>query len=200
MFPIRPRSLSRLSTYCRRSLATSTHAAERIPEVKTAKKRLIFDNKSPSFHDFLASTQKNKPIDAALIQPDRIPYLQAHAEHLGKGKKFYIEVYGCQVKCVPFYTFCHSPPLFFTDECEWYRNIECDHDPDWIWKNKWYRPSPCCLSCHCKSRGMFYQRLIHPSVLLEIMQKWGSGNVWNICVTTRQRSTSTVLLWWVYWV
>lgn len=118
MFPIRPRSLSRLSTYCRRSLATSTHAAERIPEVKTAKKRLIFDNKSPSFHDFLASTQKNKPIDAALIQPDRIPYLQAHAEHLGKGKKFYIEVYGCQVKCVPFYTFCHSPPLFFTDECE----------------------------------------------------------------------------------
>ncbi|KAG0744390.1 hypothetical protein G6F57_004204 [Rhizopus arrhizus] len=97
MFPIRPRSLSRLSTYCRRSLATSTHAAERIPEVKTAKKRLIFDNKSPSFHDFLASTQKNKPIDAALIQPDRIPYLQAHAEHLGKGKKFYIEVYGCQM-------------------------------------------------------------------------------------------------------
>ncbi|KAG1142308.1 hypothetical protein G6F37_008255 [Rhizopus arrhizus] len=97
MFPIRPRSLSRLSTYCRRSLATSTHAAERIPETKTAKKRLIFDNKSPSFSDFLASTQKNKPIDAALIQPDRIPYLQAHSEHLGKGKKFYIEVYGCQM-------------------------------------------------------------------------------------------------------
>ncbi|KAG1613006.1 hypothetical protein G6F46_008054 [Rhizopus delemar] len=93
MFPIRSRSLSRLA---RRWLATSTQAAERIPEVKTTKKRLIFDNKSPSFSDFLASThKKNIPIDPALAQPDRIPYLQAHTENLGKGKKFYILVFGC---------------------------------------------------------------------------------------------------------
>ncbi|KAI9277441.1 tRNA-I(6)A37 thiotransferase enzyme MiaB [Sporodiniella umbellata] len=62
------------------------------------KRRLVFDNRSPSLSDFLSQRDmKKKPLDAALIQPDQVPYLQAQTEQLGKGRKFYIEVYGCQM-------------------------------------------------------------------------------------------------------
>lgn len=63
-------------------------------------KRLVFDNRSPSFQDFLSKQQpvKTSSIDQALTQPDNIPYLQMDSKTLGRGRKFYIEVYGCQVK------------------------------------------------------------------------------------------------------
>jgi len=61
-------------------------------------KRLVFDNRSPSFQDFLSKQQPVKTsIDQALTQPDNIPYLQMDSKTLGRGRKFYIEVYGCQV-------------------------------------------------------------------------------------------------------
>lgn len=66
---------------------------------KSKGKRLVFDSRSPSLQDFLAQRQiPTKPIDSALARPDEIPYLQAQGQQLGRGRKFYIEVYGCQVR------------------------------------------------------------------------------------------------------
>jgi hypothetical protein len=78
---------------CRRVNTMRTFASA-ANELAKPKKRLVFDNRSPSFQDFLAG--KQKPIDRALTKPDDIPYLQTPKQMLGKGKKFYIEVYGCQ--------------------------------------------------------------------------------------------------------
>ncbi|KAI7905665.1 tRNA-I(6)A37 thiotransferase enzyme MiaB [Cokeromyces recurvatus] len=77
-----------------RTLATSTAI-----EQKTAKRRrLVFDNRSPSFQDFLLTQkQSSKPLDPKLTQPDQVPYLHTDSKLLGKGKKFFIEVYGCQM-------------------------------------------------------------------------------------------------------
>ncbi|KAI8638444.1 tRNA-I(6)A37 thiotransferase enzyme MiaB [Parasitella parasitica] len=62
-------------------------------------KRLVFDNRSPSFQDFLMKQQsvKTTTIDKALTKPDNVPYLQIDSKTLGRGRKFYIEVYGCQM-------------------------------------------------------------------------------------------------------
>jgi hypothetical protein len=81
----------RVNIKSRRTFASAAVATE----VTKPKKRLVFDNRSPSFQDFLAG--KQEPIDNALTKPDDIPYLQMNKALLGKGKKFYIEVYGCQV-------------------------------------------------------------------------------------------------------
>lgn len=82
----------------------TTNAVTEIAKNKS--KRLVFDSRSPSLQDFLAQRQlPTKPIDSALAKPDQIPYLQAQGQQLGRGRKFYIEVYGCQVRC--------PPPLFF---------------------------------------------------------------------------------------
>ncbi|GAN04701.1 radical sam proteins [Mucor ambiguus] len=73
------------------------HAAASTASAKKAK-RLVFDNRSPSFQDFLSKQQPvNASIDQALTQPDNIPYLQMDSKTLGRGRKFYIEVYGCQM-------------------------------------------------------------------------------------------------------
>ncbi|KAI7864767.1 tRNA-I(6)A37 thiotransferase enzyme MiaB [Spinellus fusiger] len=58
-------------------------------------KRLVLDNRSPSLQDFLAKS--TKPVDPALVHPDSIPYLTTHGPDWGRGRKFYIEVYGCQM-------------------------------------------------------------------------------------------------------
>lgn len=75
-----------------KTYATATALAQ-----KKQKKRLVFDNRSPSFQDFLAQQQSSKPIDSQLTQPDQVPYLNVDSRLLGKGRKFFIEVYGCQV-------------------------------------------------------------------------------------------------------
>lgn len=78
---------------------TSRSAAAAATEVSKKKtKRLVFDNRSPSLQDFLAQHQPAlKPVDSALAVPDQIPYLHARGQQLGSGRKFYIEVYGCQM-------------------------------------------------------------------------------------------------------
>lgn len=79
----------------KRHLTTQTAA----DLAKSKGKRLVFDSRSPSLQDFLAQRQlPTKPIDSALARPDEIPYLQAQGQQLGRGRKFYIEVYGCQVR------------------------------------------------------------------------------------------------------
>lgn len=91
-----PSATRQLLQQCRRVQTKSfASAAATTTQVTKQKKRLVFDNRSPSFQDFLAG--KQEPIDSALTKPDDIPYLQRQKEFLGKGKKFYIEVYGCQV-------------------------------------------------------------------------------------------------------
>lgn len=74
----------------------STYATTALAQ-KKPKKRLVFDNRSPSFQDFLAQQTSNNTIDPKLTQPDNVPYLDIDSQLLGKGKKFFIEVYGCQV-------------------------------------------------------------------------------------------------------
>ncbi|KAG0170490.1 CDK5 regulatory subunit associated protein 1 [Apophysomyces sp. BC1015] len=63
-----------------------------------ARRRLVFDNRTPSLQDFLAQQQSSaKAVDPATAQPDDIPYLSVHGPDWGRGRKFYIEVYGCQM-------------------------------------------------------------------------------------------------------
>ncbi|CAO3618268.1 unnamed protein product [Mucor hiemalis] len=85
----------------RRSVTTSStrNAAAAATEVSKKKmKRLVFDNRSPSLQDFLAQHQPVlKPVDSPLAIPNQIPYLHARGQQLGSGRKFYIEVYGCQM-------------------------------------------------------------------------------------------------------
>ncbi|KAI7891024.1 uncharacterized protein EV154DRAFT_509760 [Mucor mucedo] len=78
----------------------TTNAAAVVTEsAKSKAKRLVFDSRSPSLQDFLAQRQipNAKPVDSALARPDQVPYLQAQGQQLGRGRKFYIEVYGCQM-------------------------------------------------------------------------------------------------------
>ncbi|KAG1176293.1 hypothetical protein G6F70_001900 [Rhizopus microsporus] len=81
----------------RSSFASVSASISETTAKATRKKRLIIDNRSPSLSDFLAQTAPKKKLDAALIKPDSVPYLQTQSENLGKGRKFYIEVYGCQM-------------------------------------------------------------------------------------------------------
>ncbi|KAL9558460.1 hypothetical protein MBANPS3_000878 [Mucor bainieri] len=85
---------------CSRS-SIMRHYAQAAVSTASAKKakRLVFDNRSPSFQDFLSKQQQpvNASIDPALTQPDNIPYLHMDSKTLGRGRKFYIEVYGCQM-------------------------------------------------------------------------------------------------------
>ena len=85
-----------------RHVATSPKnaaAAVATEAIKSKSKRLVFDNRSPSLQDFLAQHQPAlKPVDSKLAIPDQIPYLRAQGQQLGIGRKFYIEVYGCQVR------------------------------------------------------------------------------------------------------
>ncbi|CAO3609291.1 unnamed protein product [Mucor fragilis] len=84
---------------CNRSSTMRRYAQAAVSTASTQKaKRLVFDNRSPSFQDFLSKQQPVKAsIDQALTQPDQIPYLQMDSKTLGQGRKFYIEVYGCQM-------------------------------------------------------------------------------------------------------
>lgn len=86
---------------CNRAILVRQYANAAVAVASTEKKakRLVFDNRSPSFQDFLSKQQPVKAIDQALTKPDNIPYLQMDSKTLGQGRKFYIEVYGCQV-CV----------------------------------------------------------------------------------------------------
>ncbi|KAG1067572.1 hypothetical protein G6F42_026488 [Rhizopus arrhizus] len=84
---------------CNRSSTMRRYANAAVSTASAKKaKRLVFDNRSPSFQDFLSKQQPVKTsIDQALTQPDNIPYLQMDSKTLGRGRKFYIEVYGCQM-------------------------------------------------------------------------------------------------------
>ncbi|KAI8377496.1 tRNA-I(6)A37 thiotransferase enzyme MiaB [Radiomyces spectabilis] len=82
-------------TLCSRSLAT---AAAAVPSVAAKKRRqLVFDNRTPSLKDFLAQQYQSKEINRDLVRPDNIPYLTTHGPNWGAGRKFHIEVYGCQM-------------------------------------------------------------------------------------------------------
>lgn len=90
------------STKNNAAAAVATNTVTSTTETKK-KKRLVFDNRSPSFQDFLAQHQPpTKQIDSPLAQPDNIPYLSVQGQQLGRGRKFYIEVYGCQVRKIVF--------------------------------------------------------------------------------------------------
>jgi hypothetical protein len=108
------------TTLFRRSYAAAATLEE---TSKKKKKRLVFDNRSPSLQDFLSQHQSpaTKAVDPKLVQPDAIPYLHVQGQGLGVGKKFYIEVYGCQVreKALFYYHEFHRH-FYFTvlDECE----------------------------------------------------------------------------------
>ncbi|KAI8967901.1 hypothetical protein BDF20DRAFT_897731 [Mycotypha africana] len=92
------KSLVRLYT----TAATTTIIKEQQvkPTLTNERRRLVFDNRSPSLQDFLYEHQlKNakRDIDPALTNPDRIPYLARTPDLWGQGRKFYIEIYGCQM-------------------------------------------------------------------------------------------------------
>ncbi|KAI8328204.1 tRNA-I(6)A37 thiotransferase enzyme MiaB [Chlamydoabsidia padenii] len=62
------------------------------------KRRLVFDNRTPSFQDFLNQQQKlSATVDITTIKPDQVPYLPTAQSSLGQGAKYFIEVYGCQM-------------------------------------------------------------------------------------------------------
>lgn len=79
--------------HCVRNAASVSRAAHN-------KKNLVFDNRSPSLQDFLAQANAAK-VDSLSHSPavaDSVPYLNVVGPSLGRGRKFYIEVYGCQVR------------------------------------------------------------------------------------------------------
>lgn len=111
--------------------STKNSAAALATEATKAKsKRLVFDNRSPSLQDFLAQHQLPlKQVDSTLAIPDQIPYLRAQGQQLGRGKKFYIEVYGCQVRLCNKNKDMTSKCLWlYIDECKRYRNFKFNHD------------------------------------------------------------------------
>ncbi|ORX51300.1 tRNA-I(6)A37 thiotransferase enzyme MiaB [Hesseltinella vesiculosa] len=66
---------------------------------KKVKRRLVFDNRSPSFEDFLLK-QQGQAVDLTKANPDKLPYLPTPAlgsNSWGQGAKYFIEVYGCQM-------------------------------------------------------------------------------------------------------
>ncbi|KAI9309527.1 tRNA-I(6)A37 thiotransferase enzyme MiaB [Cunninghamella echinulata] len=60
------------------------------------KKRLVFDNRTPSFQEFLAQ-QINVPENIEHVQPDQLPYLKNSTSNWGHDSKYFLEVYGCQM-------------------------------------------------------------------------------------------------------
>ena len=100
------------------------NAAVAVASTEKKARRLVFDNRSPSFQDFLSKQQPVKAIDQNLTKPDNIPYLQMDSKTLGQGKKFYIEVYGCQVCIYLILTFVeirvdlHTGIMSILDECQ----------------------------------------------------------------------------------
>jgi len=63
------------------------------------KRRLVFDNRSPGLQDFLAQANETQidPLSKVSVSADNVPYLNVIGPSLGRGRKFYIEVYGCQM-------------------------------------------------------------------------------------------------------
>ncbi|KAJ1979814.1 hypothetical protein H4R34_002686 [Dimargaris verticillata] len=89
-----------------------------LPRIKTSqsgRKKLVFDNRGPNFEDFLRSahaarlTKPNKATSSATestmhaMALNIAPYLEPQPDAvvplaaLGQGRRFYIEVYGCQM-------------------------------------------------------------------------------------------------------
>ncbi|KAI8096362.1 tRNA-I(6)A37 thiotransferase enzyme MiaB [Halteromyces radiatus] len=68
----------------------------KVPHKKnnTNKRRLVFDNRSPSFQYFLA--QQSATVNTADVHPDQVPYISTNSTW-GEGAKYFIEVYGCQM-------------------------------------------------------------------------------------------------------
>jgi hypothetical protein len=79
--------------HCVRHAASVSRAAHN-------KKNLVFDNRSPSLQDFLAQANASKvdSLSHSSAVADNVPYLNVVGPSLGRGRKFYIEVYGCQVR------------------------------------------------------------------------------------------------------
>ncbi|CAM0137265.1 hypothetical protein VKS41_004974 [Umbelopsis sp. WA50703] len=78
--------------HCVRHAASVSRAAHN-------KKNLVFDNRSPSLQDFLvqANASKVDSLSHSSAVADNVPYLNVVGPSLGRGRKFYIEVYGCQM-------------------------------------------------------------------------------------------------------
>jgi hypothetical protein len=72
--------------------------AESTKNVKNHKRRLVFDNRTLSFQDFLSQQQAIPSVDTSGVHPDHVPYLPTMHSSLGQGAKYFIEVYGCQSK------------------------------------------------------------------------------------------------------
>ncbi|KAH8548275.1 tRNA-I(6)A37 thiotransferase enzyme MiaB [Umbelopsis sp. PMI_123] len=82
---------------CSRAASSLSHKR---PTQTQEKRKLIFDNRSPSLQDFLAqanAAQPLEPLSGAAVSPDQVPYLNVIGPSLDRGRKFYIEVYGCQM-------------------------------------------------------------------------------------------------------
>ncbi|ORZ33231.1 hypothetical protein BCR44DRAFT_1438582 [Catenaria anguillulae PL171] len=75
--------------------SSSSNPPSRSAAQPAARPKLVFDNKS-TFKDFLAQQQQAKlaDLDPASLTAHSIPYL---AKPDGQKRKFYIEVYGCQM-------------------------------------------------------------------------------------------------------
>ncbi|KAL1923003.1 uncharacterized protein VTP21DRAFT_9379 [Calcarisporiella thermophila] len=97
-------------SYSRRSLYTSSVVGHDVvnnstpkttadnPPAARTRRHLVFDNRSPSFEDFLRNaTGSIKPSTTGEHTPNSVPYLGMPTAKLGEGSKFYIEVYGCQM-------------------------------------------------------------------------------------------------------
>jgi hypothetical protein len=75
--------------------------SQKRPTQAQEKRKLVFDNRSPSLQDFLAQANASQPLEPlsdSAVSSDQIPYLNVIGPSLGRGRKFYIEVYGCQVR------------------------------------------------------------------------------------------------------
>lgn len=100
--------------------AASSSAAS--PKPAQEKRKLVFDNRSPSLQEFLAQANQTQldPLLTSSVTPENVPYLNVIGPSLGRGRKFYIEVYGCQVRL--YHRYAHfgmnGSTNIFADECE----------------------------------------------------------------------------------
>ncbi|CAO3588725.1 unnamed protein product [Absidia cylindrospora] len=83
------------------STATTTTTTTQQDNSNKVKRRLVFDNRTPSFQDFLMQQQLGSTgaatVDPSQTHPDQVPYLSTNTQLLGQGAKYFIEVYGCQM-------------------------------------------------------------------------------------------------------
>ncbi|KAJ1925040.1 hypothetical protein IWQ60_004821 [Tieghemiomyces parasiticus] len=92
------------------SAATATDRKAALPplgRLPDGRRKLVFDNRGPNFQDFLRAATQTDPhnpgTDSALPTksdaeaPYLMPTLPADPRQLGQGRRFFVEVYGCQM-------------------------------------------------------------------------------------------------------